>query len=151
MAALEELLYAAALRALEQQERQVADLRSRTGTLLAAAALSASFFGATAIDRAGLSVPVLLGTIALVLATALCLMVLAPVRLSFDVDVPSLHEAFEAFVEDQRLIQFEIAYWLHAIWTENELLVARMHVRFRHASGILAVEVGLWMVALAIS
>jgi hypothetical protein len=42
-ALLAELTYEQAQKALEQQERQVTELRQRTGTLLAAAALTASF------------------------------------------------------------------------------------------------------------
>ncbi len=40
---LAQLTYEQAQKALEQQERQVNELRQRTGTLLAAAALTASF------------------------------------------------------------------------------------------------------------
>jgi hypothetical protein len=46
---LAELTYEQAQKALEQQERQVNELRQRIGTLLAAAALTASFFGAAAL------------------------------------------------------------------------------------------------------
>jgi hypothetical protein len=45
---LAEVLYELGRAALEQQERQVAELRARTQALLAGAALIASFFGATA-------------------------------------------------------------------------------------------------------
>lgn len=50
---LAELTYEQAQKALEQQERQVNELRQRTGTLLGAAALAASFFGAAALGRDG--------------------------------------------------------------------------------------------------
>ena len=46
---LEELAYALALRALEQQERVLEELRERTGVLLAATALVASFLGGRAL------------------------------------------------------------------------------------------------------
>ena len=54
---LAEILYELGRAALEQQERQVAELRARTQALLAGAALIASFFGAAAIHRAGLNGP----------------------------------------------------------------------------------------------
>jgi hypothetical protein len=40
------LAYEASLRALDQQQRIVEDIRARTGVLLAAASLAASFLGA---------------------------------------------------------------------------------------------------------
>jgi hypothetical protein len=43
---LEELVYSAAQRALDQQSTALSDLRTRTSTLVAAATLSASFLGA---------------------------------------------------------------------------------------------------------
>jgi hypothetical protein len=46
-----ELLFDLARSALEQQERQVSELRSRTQALLPAAALIASFLGSTAHSR----------------------------------------------------------------------------------------------------
>ena len=48
---LEELVYSAAQRALDQQSTSLSDLRTRTSTLVAAATLSASFLGAAAIGR----------------------------------------------------------------------------------------------------
>ncbi len=62
---LAELTYEQAQKALEQQERQVTELRQRTGTLLAAAALTASFFGAAALGRDGVALPVVLAGMAL--------------------------------------------------------------------------------------
>ena len=46
---LAELAYELALRGLTQQEAAVTELRSRTGTLLTAASLLATFLGAIAI------------------------------------------------------------------------------------------------------
>jgi hypothetical protein len=64
-ATLAELTYEQAQKALEQQERQVNELRQRTGTLLGAAALTASFFGAATLGRDGVGIPVFLAGIAL--------------------------------------------------------------------------------------
>ena len=46
----ERLAYEAAQRALDKQERLLEELRSRTGLLLAAASLAASFLGREAFD-----------------------------------------------------------------------------------------------------
>jgi hypothetical protein len=48
---LPHLAYTTAIRALDRQERSLEELRARTGTLLAAASLVASFLGAQTIDR----------------------------------------------------------------------------------------------------
>jgi hypothetical protein len=49
------LAYEESIRSLEQQSASLDDLRSRTGILLAALALSASFLGARALDISGFS------------------------------------------------------------------------------------------------
>jgi hypothetical protein len=49
------LVYELALRSLDQQERELGELRARTNTVIAAAALIASFLGAATIERDGLS------------------------------------------------------------------------------------------------
>ncbi len=50
------IVYELALRSLDQQERELAELRTRTNTVIAAAALIASFLGAAAIrEHGGLS------------------------------------------------------------------------------------------------
>jgi hypothetical protein len=148
MTSVEELLHAAALRALDEQERHVAELRSRAGTLLAA--LSASFLGATAVEHAGFTTAVVVSILALAWMTALCLLVMAPVRMSFAVDVPTLDDALQGEMDDERVINLKMAYWLHGIWSENELVVRRLNARFSHAALVLAVDVGLWMLALAL-
>jgi hypothetical protein len=61
---LGELSYEAAVRALDVQERGVEQLRARTGVLLAASSLTASFLGAQAIQHANGLDP--LGALALI-------------------------------------------------------------------------------------
>ena len=148
---LEELLYETASRSLQQQERQVAELRARTGTLLAAAALSASFLGATAVDRDGLSALVALAIVALAASVGLCLYVLVPHRMVFALDVRELHEALFPDVDDDRLIHARLAYELHDIRADNQPMVDQLFARFRGAALILAAEVLLWITALALS
>ena len=63
-----------ALRALDQQEREVSELRARTNTVVAAAALTASFLGAAAIrEHGGLSAWSVVALAVLVVAGGLCL------------------------------------------------------------------------------
>jgi hypothetical protein len=51
---LESFAYDLSLRGLAQQERVVEELRARSGTVVAAASLVASFVGGRALDQSGL-------------------------------------------------------------------------------------------------
>ena len=97
MKTLEEVTYEAGRHALAEQESVVAGIRQRTGTLLAAHALTTSFLGGTAIHGGGVG-PVgyfALGLLLLGLATAAVL--LAPWwSLDFAVDAPALYEELYA-------------------------------------------------------
>ena len=50
---LEQLAYDVATRALAEQDAEIDEIRSRTGTLLAAVSLVASFLGGRALDASG--------------------------------------------------------------------------------------------------
>lgn len=60
VASLEQTMHVAAARALAQQEAALEALRARTGTVLTAASLIASFLGGQAIARNGLNAWVVL-------------------------------------------------------------------------------------------
>jgi hypothetical protein len=92
MPRLEEIAYDAGRGALADQQTLVSDIRQRTGMLLAAHALVASFLGAAAIRAHGLG-PwgwVALGALVLGLSTAA--VILAPWRLKFAVDAGDLYK-----------------------------------------------------------
>jgi hypothetical protein len=88
---LEEITYEAGRDALADQEGIVSGIRQRTGTLLAAQALVASFLGGTAIKAHGFHLWEWLAVIALVLGLILAAAVLAPWRLKFAVDARDLY------------------------------------------------------------
>jgi hypothetical protein len=74
----ERLAYEAAQRALDKQERLIDELRSRTGLLLAAASLAASFLGREAFSgdpKAGLAI---IALVAFLVAVAASVYVLLP-------------------------------------------------------------------------
>lgn len=75
--ALDELAYELSLRALERQERVLDELRGRTGVLLAASSLAASFLGARAAD-AGSGVLTFAALAAFVISIVLMALVLMP-------------------------------------------------------------------------
>jgi hypothetical protein len=92
MPTLEEITYDAGRAALADQESVVAGIRQRTGTLLAAQALVASFLGGTAIKEHGFHLWGSLAVAALVVGLAVAAIVLAPWRLKFAVDARDLYE-----------------------------------------------------------
>src|SRR5580704_2227742 len=89
---LEELVYSAAQRALDQQSTALSDLRTRTSTLVAAATLSASFLGAAAIGRGAPAWAVVLAMAAFLSTGAFAGWVLWPARVSFVVDIDRMYD-----------------------------------------------------------
>jgi len=88
---LEEVTYEAGRHALADQEALVAGIRQRTGTLLAAHALVASFLGAATIRAEGLRGWGWVALAALVLALVVAAVLLSPWRLRFAVDARNLY------------------------------------------------------------
>jgi hypothetical protein len=106
------LAYDASLRALDQQQRVLEEIRSRTGILLAAASLSASFLGARAFDEHGIAALSFLALVALVVTLVVGTLVLVPrEEFVFSVSGTVLYEDL-AEVDDQAEQHRYVAYWL---------------------------------------
>jgi len=145
-ATLIELSYAAAVRALDLQERSVEQIRSRTGTLLAATSLTASFLGAQSIASSkGLS---MLGALALVaLATSIltCIYILLPKRgFIFSVNGVRMFESLFGFQNDVDEAQRRLVYWLEGYWKDNQVRIDRLGRCYAAAALALALQVVLW-------
>jgi hypothetical protein len=153
--ALEEIVYEAGRDALADQEALVAGIRQRTGTLLAAHALVASFLGAATIREAGLEawgwVAISLLVIGLVAAGVL----LAPWRLTFAVDARELHS--ELYEQARTEADAGTLGWLaaagygyQALREKNARMVTWMS-RISGALGVLMVLQTLaWLAGLAV-
>jgi len=148
---LSELAYELALRALNQQEVGLAELRSRTNTLLAAAAVSVSFLGAPAIDRGGVSVWVVLALVAFAVTVGLCLFVLIPTSLIFALDGTRVYEALYEHADDPGEVHRQLAYWLQSFHAANAPKIERRRARFRDAAMALGAQILLLIVALGVS
>ncbi len=92
MRTLEDITYEAGRSALADQEGIVTGIRQRTGTLLAAHALVASFLGATAVRARGLHTVGWLALTALTLGLVVAAILLAPWQLRFAVDASELYD-----------------------------------------------------------
>lgn len=93
MPTLEEITYDAARDALREQEAEVAGIRQRTGTLLAAHALVASFLGSPVLRAEGLVPLTWVGLAALVGGLLLAGALLAPWNIRFTLDAVALYDA----------------------------------------------------------
>jgi hypothetical protein len=98
---LEEITYDAGRHALADQEALVAGIRQRTGTLLAAHALVASFLGVATLKAHGLSGWAWVALVALVVALSIAAVLLAPWRLPFAVDARDIYRHLSRQAREQ--------------------------------------------------
>lgn len=148
---LSELAYQSALRSIDLQERAVEQLRTRTGTLLAATALTASFLGAETIrHRGGLDTLGLLALIALVVSIGACIYILVPKQgFVFSLSATLMHRALHERAEDMDATFLQVAYQLDRYWNSNQAVIDRLGRYFLVAAIALGVELVLWSAALA--
>jgi hypothetical protein len=149
---LADLAYELSLRALTQQEAAVNELRGRTGTILAASSVVASFLGARAIDRGGFGVLTGLGLLAFACSVVLGLVVLSPRGdLVFALRGSVL---FEAEFDDPRGIdetKRRLAYWLEDFRDDNQPKIDRMYLAYRGVALAILIEAILWSLGIAVS
>lgn len=156
MATLEEITYEAGRTALADQEALVAGVRQRTGTLLAAHALVATFLGATAIRAEGLNLLCWVALTALALGLVAAAILLAPWHLRFAIGAGQLYDELYkqaiAEAEGQALGWLAAAGFSYQELREANAVKAR---RMSRLSGTLAVLMVLqtfaWLSALAIN
>jgi hypothetical protein len=157
---LEEITYEAGRDALADQESLVAGIRQRTGTLLAAHALVASFLGATTIRATtiradGLGVWGWIALAALVVGLITAAVLLAPWDLKFAVDAEQLYDELYDRAADEADAGTlgwlaEAGYGYQALRVENSTKVRRMS-RISGVLGVMMIAQTLaWLAALAV-
>lgn len=152
MAKLEQEAHRIAAQALSQQEQALTELRSRTGTLLTAASLIASFLGGQALAREGLSVWIVLALIAFGISVVLCIYVLLPKEgLIFALDAPATYGALYPVRDDEEEVDRRLAYWLQSFREKNHPMVQRLTRTFELAGFALLAEIGFLALGLAVS
>jgi Mn-containing catalase len=138
--------------ALDKQDATLSELRARTGTVLAASSIVASFLGATAISRDGLSVWSIAALVALGATLVLCVTVLLPREdVSFSVDGPEVYEELYEWRDDLPEVHRRLAYALKRQHAHNQKAVEGLFDRFRLACATLGAELLLWALALAVT
>jgi hypothetical protein len=153
--ALEEGAYEAGRAALADQESLVAGVRQRTGTLLAAHALVASFLGATTIREAGFEVWAWLAVGALLLGLVAAAILLAPWKLKFAVDARQLYDGLypqaAAEAEAGTLGWLAAAGYLHQALREENATRVQWLSRLSGALGaLMVVQTLAWLIGLAV-
>ena len=146
---LAEVAYEASRRRLDKQEQLLEELRARTGLLLAAASLAASFLGRPALDAD----PVFLAGLALLafaLSMGSSLYVLLPKKnLVFAVVGSRLYEELYEFRDELSEVHRRLAYDLDRFWMANDALMQRVFSAFRIAAWALAAEVVLLLASVS--
>jgi hypothetical protein len=148
---LAELSYDAAVRALDLQERAIEQLRARTGTLLAAASLTASFLGAQTIQHTGrLGTLGGLALVSLVCSIGLCVYVLLPKRgFVFSVNAAKVYEQLFEHIDDEEEVRRQLIYWLESFWKSNQDKIDDLGRYYLGATIALLLQLILWTWALA--
>lgn len=146
------LVYELALRSLDQQERELAELRARTNTVIAAAALIASFLGAAAIrEHRGLSAWSVIALVVLALTGGLSLFVLWPRELRFAFDARATYRELYPLATNIAEAQLSVAYSARDRYRENKRRIDRLELAFQTAVLTLGMQTLLWALALAIA
>jgi hypothetical protein len=146
---LSERSYETAVRALDLQERSVDQLRSRAGTVLVAASVTASFLGAQTIQHAnGLDALGVLALIALASSICLSVYVLLP-KEGFVFSVSAVRLFEELYGLDAEEVDRRLAYWLEGYWQENNEKLEVLGQYFFAASLALILQFVFWSWAFA--
>jgi len=145
---LEEITYDAGRGALADQETLVSGIRQRTGTLLAANALVASFLGSATIRAQGLETLGWIALVALVLGLIVSAVLLAPWQLKFAVDAREIYD--ELYEQASAEAEADTLGWLAAAGYGYQALREENAGKVRLMSW-LSGGVGILMIAQTIS
>ena len=155
MTSLEDITYEAGRSALADQESVVAGIRQRTGTLLAAQSLVASFLGAAAIREHGPHAWAWCAIATLVVGLVLAAVVLSPWRLRFAIDANELYadlydQAAEEAPNDTLGWLAAAGFGYQSLREGNEQRVRWMSRLSAALSFVLVAQTLLWLAALGV-
>ncbi len=145
---LERIAYESSLRALDQQESLLEEIRGRTGILLAASALAASFLGDTAFrdPEPAVAIAALLGFVASVGASVFILVPRAN-QFVFAVSGPNVYVELFEFRDASEEIYRRLGYDFDRFWSENDRRMQPLFRAYRVGAAALVAEI-LALVAL---
>jgi hypothetical protein len=146
-----ELAFEEAGRALDAQERAVNELRSRAGVLIAAAAITTSFFGSRAVSGDKLGTWVWVAVAAFAVVGVCVLLVLWPRSdWSFSASAADIiSEYIEPDPLELPLIHRDLAIHRSAAYDDNARQLKGLFLVFRLGLILLVAQVASWVAALA--
>lgn len=149
------LAYREASRWLEYQERSVGELRARAGALIAAAAITTSFFGSQTLMRHDISAAAWVAIGCFVLLGFAVLLVLWPRRdWEFSLEPDQFIATYLEPVDDEplalHLIERDLALHMGRSAERNRRQLRTLMTTFRVGAILLVVEVLAWVVALVV-
>lgn len=144
--------YDEARRALTVQQAALDSFRTRAGLLLSSTAITTSFLGAQAFDGDGLSPTSWLALFAFVGVAATSLAILWPRPWEFTFSPYDLIETFDqADLPPISTIHRDLSIHMHNSYAENRTALEHLALLFQMASGLLTLEVILWIIVTATS
>ena len=148
---LEQLAHAESQRALSQQEGVLNELRARTGTLLTASSLVASFLGGRAIDLEGFGALNVTAALAFLITIVISVYLLAQKsQLEFALRGSEVYEFFVREGTDIPEAHQTLAYWIDEAHARNKKTIDRLVIGFGVACVALIPEVAGWSLSLAV-
>ncbi len=138
----EKLAYEAALRGLDKQEGLLKELRTRTGVLLAASSLAASFLGQQAFQHPSPRVLATAALIAFVVSIVASVSILMPKEnLFFSEAGAGLYEGLYSVRDDIAEVYRRLAYELDRFWEANNRAIIKLTRTYKVAAGALVAEI----------
>ena len=144
------IVYELALRSLDQQERELGELRARTNTVLAAAALITSLLGTAAIRESGLSESAIVALVVFGVTGGVSLFILWPRTIRFAFDARGTYNELYASIDNVAEAQLRVAFGAHDRYLENKTIIDGLEVAFQCAVFTLGIQALAWVVALAV-
>jgi hypothetical protein len=138
----EKLAYEAALRGLDKQEGLLEELRTRTGVLLVASSLAASFLGQQAFQNPSPRGLAIVALSAFVLSIAASVFILLPKKdLIFAEAGAGLYEGLYPFRDDMPEVYRRLAYDLDLFWDSNDKKIKWLTRAYTMAASALVIEI----------
>ena len=139
---LEELAFDAGQRALDKQERLLEEIRARTGVLLAAASLAASFLGTRAFEDPSPAILVIVALAGFLLTIGASVYALTPKSgFTFALSGPVIYEQLYEYRDDLAEVRRRLAYDPQRFWDDNDGLMGKIIRGYRVAAVGLVVEI----------
>jgi len=150
-AALYKVAYDEAVRALSEQQAAIESVRTRAGLLLSAAAVTTSFLGAQALQAGSSGSFSWLALLTFVAVATTSLAILWPRRWEFTANPRRVVTGFIESAEGIRLedLHRDLSLHMHGSYLVNHQGLKELALLFQAASGLLTLEVVLWIAAIA--